>query len=294
MSNMSTIVTMKTKNITENKQPSPQVPTSGLLAAGDSQGLAGEPPWHSWPPCTSTSSPGSQGLSCSRLAPGENHAQNNVEYENEENEEDLQELCPRLGLRSCYTWAELPGKELAGERTMESSGHQRGVHRGDEADEDVGEGDEDVEGGLHVAQELLRSVARSAREPAKIRVAGGDGDQLPVVVHADAAGQGLQPPDEIPSLLLEVSAGRLPAGQVEPTEGEGASGGSPQPRVELPQQVWHRRDTPPVPGASHGKGNLGVVLKDPHSRVCQSCWTNHHIVSQTRHLISKGLLYLQQ
>ena len=35
-------------------------------------------------------------------------------------------------------------------------------------DQDVGEGDEDVEGGLHVAQELLGSVTGSAREPAKI------------------------------------------------------------------------------------------------------------------------------
>ena len=153
---------------------------------------------------------------------------------------------------------------------MEGSGNQGRVHRGDEADQDVGEGDQDVEGSLHVAEELLGGVAGSAGEAAKVGVAGGNGDQLPVVVHADAAGQGLQPPDQISSLLLKISAGRLPARQVEPTEGESPSGGSPQPRVELSQQVWHCREAPPVPGTSHGKRNLGIVLKNPHSRVCKS------------------------
>ena len=187
---------------------------------------------------------------------------------------------------------------------MEGPGHQGRVHRGDQADQDVGddddddddddndkspdqdvrERDEDVEGGLHVAQELLRSVTWSAREPAKVGVAGGDGDQLPVVVHADAAGQRLQPSDQVFSLPLKISAGCLPACQVESTEGESPSGGSPQPWVELSQQIWHRGETPPVTGASHGKRNFWIVLKDTNSRVCKSCWTNHHVISKASNL----------
>ena len=136
----------------------------------------------------------------------------------------LQELCPWLSLRSCHTRTELPCKDLAGEGSVKGSSHQGGVHGGDEADQDVGQGDQDVQGSLHVAQELIRGVSLSARESTQVRVAGGDGDQLPVVVHADATGQGLQPPDKIPSLLLEVSAGRLPASQVQPAQGESTFG----------------------------------------------------------------------
>ena len=148
---------------------------------------------------------------------------------------------------------------------MKGSSHQGGVHRGDEADQDVGQGDQDVQGRLHVAKELIRGVTWSARESTQVRVAGGDGDQLPVLVHVDRVGQGLQPPHQVLSLVCKIVAGGLPAPQVEPTEGESASGGSPQPRVELSQQVWHRRETPPVPGSSHGERNLRVVLKDFYS-----------------------------
>ena len=137
--------------------------------------------------------------------------------------ENLKKLRPWLSLRSPDTRTQLPRKDLARERSVESSSHQGGIHRGDDADQDVGEGDQDVEGGLHVPEELLGGVAGSAGEPAEVRVAGSDGDQLPVVVHADAAGQGLQPSDEIPSLIPKISAGRLPASQVEHSTNNGST-----------------------------------------------------------------------
>ena len=137
--------------------------------------------------------------------------------------ENLKKLRPWLRLRSPDTRTQLPRKDLARERSVESSSHQGGIHRGDDADQDVGEGDQDVEGGLHVPEELLGGVAGSAGEPAEVRVPGSDGDQLPVVVHADAAGQGLQPSDEIPSLIRKISAGRLPASQVEHSTNNGST-----------------------------------------------------------------------
>ena len=137
--------------------------------------------------------------------------------------ENLKKLRPWLRLRSPDTRTQLPRKDLARERSVESSSHQGGVHRGDDADQDVGEGDQDVEGGLHVPEELLGGVTGSAGEPAEVRVPGSDGDQLPVVVHADAAGQGLQPADEIPSLIRKISAGRLPASQVEHSTNNGST-----------------------------------------------------------------------
>ena len=170
---------------------------------------------------------------------------------------------------------------------MKGSSHQGGVHRGDEADQDVGQGDQDVQGSLHVAQELIRGVSWSARESTQVRVAGGDGDQLPVLVHVDRGGQGLQPPHQVLSLVCKIVTGGFPAGQVEPAEGERALGGSLQRRVELPQQVRHRCEAPPISSSSHGKGDLGIVLENTHSRVCKSCRADHHVVTKAGYLKDK-------
>ena len=170
---------------------------------------------------------------------------------------------------------------------MKGSSHQGGVHGGDEADQDVGQGDQDVQGSLHVAKELIRGVSWSTRESTQVRVAGGDGDQLPVLVHVDRGGQGLQPPHQVLSLVCKIVTGGFPAGQVEPAEGERARGGSLQRRVELPQQVRHCCEAPPISGASHGKGDLGIVLENAHSRVCKSCRADHHVVTKAGYLKDK-------
>ena len=167
---------------------------------------------------------------------------------------------------------------------MKGSSHQGGVHGGDEADQDVGQGDQDVQGSLHVAKELIRGVTWSARESTQVRVAGGDGDQLPVLVHVDRVGQGLQPPDQVLSLICKIVAGGLPACQVEPAEGERALGGSLQRRVELPQQVRHRCEAPPISCSSHSKGDFGIVLENTHCRVCKSCRADHHVVTKAGYL----------
>ena len=173
---------------------------------------------------------------------------------------------------------------------MKGSSHQGGVHGGDEADQDVGQGDQDVQGSLHVAKELIRGVSWSTRESTQVRVAGGDGDQLPVLVHVDRGGQGLQPPDQVLSLVCKVVAGGLPASQVEPAEGERARGGSLQRRVELPQQVRHRCEAPPISGASHGKGDFGIVLENTNSRVCKSCRADHYVVTKAGYLKDKDMM----
>ena len=125
---MTTIVTMKTKNIIENKPP--QVLTPGLLAAVDFQGLAGGRPWHSWRPCTSTSSPGWQGPSCSRLAPGEVYSENNVEYEkgNENEDERMKMMRMRSTCRnSALGWASGPATQ--GQSCRANSWQERGRWR---------------------------------------------------------------------------------------------------------------------------------------------------------------------
>ena len=167
---------------------------------------------------------------------------------------------------------------------MKGSSHQGGVHGGDEADQDVGQGDQDVQGSLHVAKELLRGVSLSARESTQVRVAGGDGDQFPVLVHVDRVGQGLQPPHQVLSLVCKIVAGGLPACQVEPAEGERALGGSLQRWVELPQQVRHRCEAPPISCSSHSKGDFGIVLENTHCRVCKSCRADHHVVTKAGYL----------
>ena len=170
---------------------------------------------------------------------------------------------------------------------MKGSSNQGGVHGGDEADQDVGQGDQDVQGRLHVAKELIRGVPWSARESTQVRVAGGDGDQLPVLVHVDRVGQGLQPPHQVLSLVCKIVAGGLPARQVEPAEGERARGGSLQRRVELPQQVRHRCEAPPISCTSHGKRDFGIVLENTHSRVCKSCRADHYVVTKAGYLKDK-------
>ena len=113
---------------------------------------------------------------------------------------------------------------------MQGGLDQRGVGRGDDGYENVGQRDEEVECSPHVLPELSEVGGAGAGEVAEVRVTSRDHHQLgqsrarqrtgvscshlPVVVHVNGRVR-LHGGDQVPGLLLQAGAVGFRLGQVE-------------------------------------------------------------------------------